>query len=83
MAEFPDPKPRAGALTKAEREFFAILQHNAPKLALVRTELDGKPASAIAFVFPPGDDGQVQIVPAAVLVDKAMFKRLKDPQVAR
>lgn len=34
------------------------------------------------FVFPPGDDGTVQIVPAAVLVDNAMFKRLKDPQEA-
>lgn len=81
MSKIPDPKPRAGALTKKEREFFSILQHNASKLALVRTEFDGKPAAALAMIWNQ-EDGGGTIVPVAILVDSKMFKLLKDPAEA-
>lgn len=77
----PNPVPRDGALTSEEREFAQILTHNADSLALVRTALDGRPAAVLCAVWEM-EDGGVQMLPMAVLVDEGLMARLTDPAVA-
>lgn len=75
-------------LTEEETRLFSLIHgftqdHDSSDLALLRTQLDGQDVAVISEINYPGDDeddGDVFIVPLAVLVTPALLKKLVPPE---
>lgn len=84
----PHPIPEPGDITPSERAFAEFLvQHiRTADVVVVRTELDGAPACALAVVTldpTPEEPERYQILPLALLIHKGLFDRLTDPTQAK